>query len=293
MSLYLFTQFRIHLANTAASIFGLRCKNLVAIFHLNLSLERVVEGALQRFLSKTKAKRSRILNHCLCHLNCFFYDVFVSNNLVCEAPLKQFFSTNTTSSHKCFSSASITNDARKIIGARHVSTGKTNVEVTSLHLEGFAANTQVTSASQRETAADCMALQSTNDWLHSIAHVYSLIRTDSLHNAVITLSTAHILRWLIIKLVQVKASAERLALTGKNDYTAFWVHANLLQIIVEVSHLLIRHCIEISSVIERNNVDRTTNVYLQALVLILEFGQAVCLLIYAHARSPSVSGFLI
>ena len=138
-----------------------------------------------------------------------------------------------------------------------------------------------------------MTLQSTDNRLHGVAHINCLIGADGLHNAVVALSTAHVLRRLIVKFVQVEASAERLTFAGKNNYAAFWVHANLLQIIIEVSHLLVGHCIEVSSIVEGNYVDRTTNVNLQALILILEFGQAICLLIYAHARSPSVSGFLV
>ena len=86
--------------------------------------------------------------------------------------------------------------------------------------------------------------------------------------------------------LRLKPGAEGFALAGENDYAAFGVHTDLLQIVVEVGHLLVRHCIQVSSIVEGNNVDRATDVNLEALILILEFGQLVCLLIYAHAHFP-------
>ena len=131
-----------------------------------------------------------------------------------------------------------------------------------------------------------MTLESTDDGLHCVVHVNSLVGADGLHDAVIALSTAHVGRGLVVELVQVEACAEGLALAGKNDYAAFGVHADLLQIVVEISHLLIRHCVQVSSVVEGDNVNRATNLNLEAFVLVLEFGQLVCLLIYAHAQFP-------
>ena len=138
-----------------------------------------------------------------------------------------------------------------------------------------------------------MALESTDDGLHSVAHVNSLVGADGLHDAVIALSAAHVCRGLEVELVQVEACAEGFALAGENDYAAFGVHTDLLQIVVEVGHLLVRHCIQVSSIVEGNNVDRATDVNLEALILILEFGQLVCLLIYAHAHFPFHIGNLV
>lgn len=50
MSLYLFAQFRVHLANAATVVLGLGSQNLVAVLHADLATEGVVQRSEQGLL---------------------------------------------------------------------------------------------------------------------------------------------------------------------------------------------------------------------------------------------------
>ena len=101
------------------------------------------------------------------------------------------------------------------------------------------------------------ALESADDGLLALSHVEHLIGAHALHDIEVTLDAAHVLRRIEEQVVQVEASAEGLAFAGENDNAAILVIANEVQEVVELCHLLVGHCIEVTWIVERADVDRT------------------------------------
>ena len=107
------------------------------------------------------------------------------------------------------------------------------------------------------------------------------------HDVEVALDAAHILRRIERKIVEVETGAEGLAFAREDNHAAILVQTHLDEEVVELAHLLVRHGVEVSGVVERADVDRTALVDQQLLVIVVELRQMVTLLVHAHRfRTP-------